>query len=92
MTKRKLYTTFILIVSLACLLVGCEAVGREMKTIKSSAVGMKRTLTVYSYTGDFIGSWTGKFDISNNDTGAIVFDIDGKRNIVYNAIVIVEEK
>ena len=38
------------------------------------------------------GSWTGKFDISNNEQGAIVFDINGKRNMVYNAIVIVEEK
>lgn len=82
----------IVLIALAYLLTGCEAVGRGMKSLKSSAVGMERTLTAYSYTGDVIGSWTGKFDISNNEQGAIVFDIDGKRNMVYNAIVIVEEK
>ena len=83
--------SFIVLIALMFTLSGCEAVGREMKSLKSSAVGMKRTLTAYSYTGDVIGSWTGKFDISNNEQGAIVFDIDGKRNMVYNAIVIVEE-
>lgn len=69
-----------------------ESVQRELKTLSSDLNGgLNRTLTVYDYTGNEIKSYTGKFDISNNDQGVIRFDINGKRHLVYNGIVIVDE-
>lgn len=71
---------------------GTESVQRQMKTLSSDLNGgLNRTLTVYDYNGNEIKSYTGKFDVSNNDQGVIRFDIDGKRHLVYNGIVIVDE-
>lgn len=76
----------------ACGIYNTESVQREIKTLSSDLNGgLNRTLTVYDYTGNEIKSYTGKFDISNNDQGVIRFDINGKRHLVYNGIVIVDE-
>lgn len=52
--------------------------------------GIERTVTVYSYNGDEIQSWTGKFDVTENDQETY-FDIDGKRVIIQGGIIINEE-
>lgn len=52
--------------------------------------GIERTVTVYSYDGDEIQSWTGKFDVTENDQETY-FDIDGKRVIIQGGIIINEE-
>lgn len=52
--------------------------------------GIERTVTVYSYDGDIIDSWTGKFDVTENDQETY-FDIDGKRVIIQGGIIINEE-
>lgn len=52
--------------------------------------GLERTVTLYSYNGDEIKSWSGKFDVSSSETETY-FDIDGKRVIIHGGIVVNEE-
>lgn len=52
--------------------------------------GLERTVTLYSYNGDEIESWTGKFDVSSSETETY-FDVDGKRVIIHGGIVVNEE-
>lgn len=52
--------------------------------------GLQRTVTLYSYDGEKIKSWTGKFDVSSSETETY-FDIDGKRVIIHGGIVVNEE-
>lgn len=52
--------------------------------------GLQRTVTLYSYDGEEIKSWTGKFDVSSSETETY-FDIDGKRVIIHGSIVVNEE-
>lgn len=69
-----------------------ESWKRGMKTTMSNMTGgLERTVTAYDYDGNVLGSWTGKFDVEENDTKTF-FDIDGKRVIIQNAIIINEEQ
>ena len=69
-----------------------ESWKRGMKTTMSNMTGgLERTVTAYDYNGNVLGSWTGKFDVEENDTKTF-FDIDGKRVIIQNAIIINEEQ
>lgn len=52
--------------------------------------GLERTVTLYSYNGEEIKSWAGKFDVSSSETETY-FDIDGKRVIIHGGIVVNEE-
>lgn len=73
---------------------GCgESFDRGVKDIQSDlGGGLDRICYVYSYDGQLLTQYEGKFDIKNNDSGTQVkFDLNGKRTIIYNAIVIVEE-
>lgn len=55
--------------------------------------GLNRTVTVYDNNGGVIESWNGKIDIQENSYGnKVLFDLNGKRKAVYNAVVIVEEE
>lgn len=64
---------------------------RAIKTQESNfGDGLNRTVTVYSYDGDILGEWTGKFDVTENDQETF-FDIDGKRVIIQGGIIINEE-
>ena len=65
---------------------------RSLKsTVSNYTGGLNRTVTVYDYEGDAIESWTGKFDISETENEVFFDDEDGKRVIIQNGIVIVEE-
>ena len=80
--------TFVLIVGSLC---GCAGFQRSMKTIGSDITGgLDRTVTVYSYDGEKLGEWSGKFDVSSSEQETF-FDIDGKRVIIQNGIIINEE-
>ena len=73
---------------------GCtESFQREVKNMTSEYMGgLKRTAKVYSSDGDLIAQYEGKFDVQSSEFGnKVLFDIDGKRVIIYNATVIVEE-
>ena len=83
--------TVLIIVSLS----GCgESFQRSVKTFRSEyAGGLERKIEVYSSTGQLLKTYEGKLDIETNEYGnKVLFDMDGKRTIIYNATVIVEEK
>lgn len=77
---------------LAIHLFGTESGSRAIKNFSSDLSGLNRTLEVYDMTGNLIKTYEGKFDINNNEQGVIKFDLNGKRHLIYNAIVIVDEK
>lgn len=80
--------TFVLLVGSLC---GCAGFQRGMKTIGSDITGgLDRTVTVYSYDGEKLGEWSGKFDVSSSDQETF-FDINGKRVIIQGGIIINEE-
>lgn len=64
---------------------------RALKTQESNlGGGLYRTVEVYSYDGDLIKSWSGEFDVTENDQETF-FDIDGRRVIIQGGIIINEE-
>lgn len=86
-----------LIVGLFCLFIlfsGCASIQREIKDTKSDwAGGLDRVITVYDENGKVIKTYSGKIDLDPDTTGGKVkFELNGKRIIIYNATIIVEEK
>ncbi len=70
---------------------GCATWQRSCKSCQSEiAGGLDRTVNVYSYTGELIASYTGRIDIEQNES-KVLFDMNGKRYIYYNALVEVIE-
>ena len=82
----------VMVLALACVMLsGCESWERGMKSIASDfAGGLHRTVSVYSYDGDLIQQWSGKFDVSDSEN-EVYFDLNGKRIIIQGGIVINEE-
>lgn len=55
--------------------------------------GLDRIVTVYDNSGNPIATYEGKIDIEESEYGnKVKFDLDGKRVILYNCSVIIEEK
>lgn len=72
---------------------GCASCEREWKSCNSDMNGgLNRVVNVYTYDGILIASYEGKIDIDDNSNGSIMFDMDGKRYVYYNAIIEVIEK
>ena len=70
---------------------GCATWQRSCKSCQSEvAGGLDRTVNVYTYDGTLIASYTGRIDVEENES-KVLFDLDGKRYIYYNAIVEVIE-
>lgn len=70
---------------------GCATWQRSCKTWQSEVTGgLNRTVNVYSYDGTLIAHYEGKIDVEENES-KVLFDLDGKRYIYYNAIVEVIE-
>lgn len=90
MKKKILKLALILSVSLT--LSGCASCDRGWKTLGSDlGGGLYRTVKVYDYNGDLLAEYEGKIDIEEAES-KVFFDVNGKRIIIYNAIVITEEK
>ena len=88
---KKKIAVFALLAIMMLSLAGCASWNRELKSFKSDvAGGLNRTVTAYSYDGDVLGQWSGKFDVSESENETF-FDINGKRVIIQNAIIINEE-
>ena len=65
---------------------------RSIKSMVSDYTGgLNRTITLYDYNGNEIKSWTGKFDVDDNESRVFFDDEEGKRVIIYNGIVVNEE-
>lgn len=72
---------------------GCASCERELKSCTSDVSGgLYRVVNIYDYQGELIATHEGKIDIDNNPNGSIMFDLNGKRYVYYNAIVEIIEK
>lgn len=92
MKKNKTILKFVLVMLLCLSLSGCASCDRGWKTIGSDlGGGLYRTVKVYDYNGNLLAEYEGKIDIEEAES-KVFFDINGKRIIIYNAIVITEEK
>ena len=84
----------ILTVFACSMLAGCEGCAtwqRSCKTWQSEVTGgLDRTVNVYSQTGELIAHYEGRIDIEENES-KVLFDLNGKRYIYYNALVEVIE-
>ena len=91
---NKIMTLLLVILTIAVLTSGCndQEVSRMQKDQESAENGLNRVLTVYDQNGKAIKEYEGKFDIEWGDGGKVKFDINNKRTIIYNAIVICQEK
>lgn len=70
---------------------GCATWQRSCKTWQSEiAGGLDRTVNVYSYDGTLIATYKGRIDIEENES-KVLFELNGKRYIYYNALVEVIE-
>ncbi|NLL89195.1 MAG: DUF5052 family protein [Firmicutes bacterium] len=89
MKKLWIVVSVIAVLSLA----GCEAGKRWIKDLDSAHVGLDRRVEVYDHNGNLLKVYEGKIDVEANDYGnKVKFDLNGKRIIINNAIVIIEEK
>lgn len=72
----------------------CERLGKDLSSDFGN--GLNRTIYVYDMTGNLLKTYEGKIDIEETESdNKVKFDITDNQNqriIVYNAIVIVEEK
>lgn len=48
-------------------------------------------MTLYDYQGNVINSWSGKFDVAEDDNEIYFDDAQGKRVIIQGGIVVCEE-
>lgn len=89
--KRKIVA--ILVSISAIFLMSCASCERELKSCQSDVSGgLNRIVNVYSLDGDLIASYEGLIYIDDNQNGSVMFDMNGKRYVYYNAIVEVIEK
>ena len=70
---------------------GCSSCERSCKSWDSEFGGLNRIVNVYSYDGQLLASYEGMIDVEENES-KVLFDLDGKRYIYYNAVVEVIEK
>lgn len=89
--KRKLIIVITLALVLGAL-TSCASWDRFIKSTNSDfSGGLDRTVNVYD-NGEVIKTYSGKIDIQDTEYGnKVLFDMNGKRVAIYNAIVIVEE-
>ena len=88
---KKKIAVFILLAAMMLSLAGCASWSRTWKSFGSDITGgLNRTVTVYSYDGDILGQWSGKFDVSESESETY-FDVNGKRVIIQGGIIINEE-
>jgi hypothetical protein len=73
---------------------GCsESCKRDLKSCQSEYDGgLNRVINVYSMNGKLLATYEGKVDVDNNNNGSIMFDLNGKRYVYYNAIIEIIEK
>lgn len=88
---KKFIAIVLVLVMCLTMFAGCASWRRSMKTLGSDfGGGLYRRVTVYDYSGNILGIWEGKFDVQESETETF-FDLNGKRVIIQNAIIINEE-
>ncbi len=89
--KKKLLVLALSISMLCAGITGCSSCDRMSKSWDSEFGGLNRIVNVYDYTGNKIATYEGNLDVQVNSS-KVLFDLDGKRYIYYNALVEVIEK
>lgn len=71
----------------------CSSCNRAIKDAESDLNGgLNRVVKVYDFNGNEMKTFKGKIDLEPNDSGAVKFELDGKRYMYYNAFVEVIEQ
>lgn len=70
-------------------LCGCEDIKHEVSHIKSSVIGLNRTVTLYAVDGSPIKVWQGGMKVET-ETGIARFIYEGKAVIISGTYVIEE--
>lgn len=93
MRKSSIAKLIISAITITVMLTGCTAsCDRELKDISSDwGGGLNRVINIYSMDGKLIATHEGKIDIEDREN-SILFDLDGKRYVYYNAIIEVVEQ
>lgn len=93
--KKRIFV-LVMILALVISLSGCtEGCSRWKKDVSSNLNGgLERTLTVYDLNGNIVCQYEGKFDIETDNGSYILFDLNGKRHMIYYSTfnIIVDEK
>lgn len=93
---KKIFLNAVPVLIIACLflfLFNTESCSRTRKNISSDfGGGIERTVTLYDFYGNEIRSWNGKFDIKESENKVLFDDQNGKRVVIYNGVVVSEEK
>ena len=93
MKRLKKVLMIICFIVITLILSGCASCARSCKSCNSDINGgLYRTVNVYSLTGELIATYEGLIDIDDNSNGSVMFDLDGKRYVYYNAIIEVIEQ
>lgn len=96
-TRSQLFIIGVIVVTILLIIVvlffNKASVQRDWKTFKSEYTnGIDRTITVYDYNGNVIKTYSGKFDVTESETGIMFDDSEtGKRTIIAGGIIINEE-
>lgn len=81
----------VVVIVISLIILSPQSFRRSIKSFGSEfGGGLNRTVSVYSYDGELIRSWYGKFDVSDSEN-EVFFDVNGKRVIIHGGIVINEE-
>lgn len=92
--KKVLIKIVVVVALVIAMFVGtsCASCDRMMKSCQSDiAGGMNRRVIVYDYQGNVLATYEGLIDLSTEADNCVLFHIDGKRIVWYNAIVSIEE-
>lgn len=90
--KKKVLILATVAIMLCVSLSNCSSCERTSKNWDSNINGgLNRIVNVYDYTGNKIATYEGKIDVQQNES-KVLFDLNGKRYVYYNALVEVIEK
>ena len=89
--KKKVLVLALSIAMLCVGVTGCSSCERMGKSFSSEFGGLNRIVNVYDYTGNKIATYEGNLDVEENEN-KVLFDLNGKRYVYYNALVEVIEK
>ena len=89
--KKKIGVLIIALIMLCVCLSSCSSCERMAKNLDSEFGGLSRIVNIYDYEGELIATYEGMIDVEESET-KVLFDLNGKRYIYYNAVVEVIEK
>jgi hypothetical protein len=89
--KKKIGVLIIALIMLCVCLSSCSSCERAIKSWDSEFGGLSRIVNIYDYEGELIATYEGMIDVEESET-KVLFDLNGKRYIYYNAVVEVIEK